>query len=847
LTTPVSAARRVARIPRRPSGVSAAVVAGCAAAIGFIWIAVVAQARFEQREAIAAAIERNSNLAIAFEEFTVRTIDGADAVARYVRHAYRQSGDRFDIHSLIADRTIDAETFAAISIVDERGSLVATSFEQVPGGPLTAADRPHFTVHVPRDTGKVFVGQPIISRLTGQSTIPISLRINKPDGAFGGIVSVQVKPAQFTRFYGDATLRPGDVITLVGLDGITRARRAGRHESSGESLEGSPLLADQKRGAAVGAYRIVGRLDGVLRYYSYRTLRDYPLMVAVGVAEHDVLLASSQRRARNYLGAGVVSALTALFGMLLIVVLERRKRTVVQLERTMRDLKAVHGRLAEQASLLDKAQDAIIVRDLNHRITYWNKSAERIYGWSASEVLGTNARDLQPDGTTFDEAMRALVEHGDWVGELTQTRKGGRPLIVESRWTLVTDDDGAATGVLVINTDITERKTLEHQFLRAQRLESIGTLAGGIAHDLNNVLTPIAVSIDMLRDGERDPERLKILATLESSARRGADMVRQVLSFARGVEGRRVSVRVADVLRDVERIVNDTFLKNIDVTTSVPPDLWPVRGDPIQLHQVLLNLCVNARDAMPHGGRLMLSAENVTVDAAEAAATLEATAGSYVVLRVQDTGTGIAPNVLDRMFEPFFTTKDVSKGTGLGLSTSLAIVKSHGGFIRVDTAVGSGATFSVYLPADAAAHLDPAHPPAAELPRGDGELILVVDDEAPVRDVTRRMLETYGYRVAVASGGAEAIDIYSQQKDEIAAVITDVMMPIMDGPATIRELRRRRPDVRIIAASGVHGRGSGPEAVSAIPGVHFLPKPYTAATLLAALRRALSGSGEGTS
>ena len=496
--------RRLGAQTRRPFGTHAVIAGVCLAAIALMWIAVVAQARFERREAVAAAIERDSNLAVAFEEFTVRTIDGADAVARYVKREYARAGPGIDIPALVADRTIDATAFISISIVDEHGDLVATSFERVPSGPLNAADRPHFTFHVAADTGKVFVGQPIMSRLTGRSTIPISRRINKPDGSFGGIVSVLIEPIRFTEFYGAATLRPGDVIALVGLDGITRARRVGQRDTSGESLEGGRLMAEQKTHPS-GSYLAPGRFDGVVRYYSYRTLRDYPLIVTVGVSEQDVLLAPSQRRNRNYFGAALVTGVMAFFAALLIAALERRKRTVAQLEHAMDDLNAVHGRLAEQASLLDKAQDAIVVRDLEHRITYWNKSAERLYGWTAAEVIGTTAPELQLDAMVVDEAMRKVAEQGDWVGEMSQLGKDGRRLTVESRWTLVRDEAGRPAAVLVINTDITERNKLEQQFLRAQRLESIGTLAGGIAHDLNNVLTPIMVSIGMLGEHERDP------------------------------------------------------------------------------------------------------------------------------------------------------------------------------------------------------------------------------------------------------------------------------------------------------------------------------------------------------
>ena len=825
---------------RRSAGTSAAIGAVCLAAIALTWIAVIAQARFERREAITTAVERNSNLAVAFEQFTIRTIDGAEAVAGYVRREYARDGSAIDIPGLIADGTVDASLFTALSVVDEHGRLVATSYGKIPEGPLTAVDRPHFTVHQAGDLGKVWVGQPILSRLTGRSTVPVSLRINKPDGAFGGIVSVQIDPVRFTEFYGDATLRAGDVIALVGVDGISRARRVGQQETSGENLAGGQLMSEQ-RAHPTGAYRAPGMFDGVLRYSAFRTLRHYPLIVSVGVSEADVLQQSAERRRRNYLGAAMVSAVMAFFAAVLIVALARRKRTVVQLEQTMEDLHAVHGRVAEQASLLDKAQDAIIVRGLDHRITYWNKSAERLYGWTAAEMLGTEGRRLQPDPSVFDEAMRTVVQQGDWLGELSQVRKDGQALVIESRWTFVKDDAGGAGAVLMINTDITERRTLEQQFLRAQRLESIGTLAGGIAHDLNNVLTPIMVSVGLLSDGESDPVRRDLLHTLETSARRGADMVQQVLSFARGVEGRRVAVDVGVLLHDVERIVNDTFLKNIDVTVAVADDVWAVSGDPVQLHQVLLNLCVNARDAMPDGGALALAADNVVLDQAFCSAHIDATAGAHVLLQVRDSGAGIAGAIVDRIFEPFFTTKDVSKGTGLGLSTSLAIVKSHGGFIGVMSAPGAGSTFSVYVPAQVSPRPLPAGvEPQPDRPRGAGELILVVDDEAPVRMMTQRMLEAFGYRVVLAAHGAEALAIYTEQQHQIAVVITDMMMPVMDGPTTIRALKGLDPAVRIIASSGMHGRGDGAvEGPNALVR-HFLPKPYTAATLLTALRDVLS-------
>ena len=386
--------------------------------------------------------------------------------------------------------------------------------------------------------------------------------------------------------------------------------------------------------------------------------------------------------------------------------------------------------------------------------------------------------------------------------------------------------------------DLTERKKIEQQFLRAQRIESIGTLAGGIAHDLNNLLTPIIMSVDLLRLEMSETQRSEIISTIESSARRGADMVSQVLSFARGIEGRRIEIQVRHLLSDIVKIVNETFMKGLRVQTSIPQDLWTLVGDPTQLHQVLLNLCMNARDAMPKGGTMSLSAENMLIDEHYIGTEASARPGPHVVIQVADTGTGIPPEIVEKIFDPFFTTKEVGKGTGLGLSTSLAIVKSHGGFFRVNSERGRGTCFSVYLPAQMAATADAVVRPP-ELPRGNGELVLVVDDESSGRQITRETLEAFGYQVILAADGVEAVALYAARLEKISVVLTDMMMPVMDGPATIQVLMKINPRIRIIAASGLNSEDRVAKAVSA--GVkHFLAKPYSAETLLKTLREVLS-------
>ena len=505
------------------------------------------------------------------------------------------------------------------------------------------------------------------------------------------------------------------------------------------------------------------------------------------------------------------------------------------------DRRQVEDMLHQQVSLLDKASDAILVRDLDHRITYWNKSAEKIYGWSAEEALGQKVPALlYRDAAHFEERNNKLLTNGEWAGEVTQVNKAGAEIVVEGSWTLVRDVEGRPKCILAINTNITERKRLEDQILRSQRMESIGTLAGGIAHDLNNVLTPIMMSVDLLNLRIKDDSCRATLETIASSARRGADMLNQVLSFARGVEGQKAPLQISRLLQDLARIVGDTFPKNIQIRLRDKlRESGTVTGDTTQIHQVLLNLCVNARDAMPAGGTLTISAEHLVIDAQYAAMNIEAREGPHIMISIEDDGAGIPHEILPNIFDPFFTTKEIGRGTGLGLSTSLAIMKSHGGFFRVYSEPGHGSSFRVYLPTQPA--LAVAQPLFEEpvLPRGNQELVLLVDDEAAVREITRQTLEAYGYRVLVAADGAEAVSLYARQQNEIALVLTDMRMPIMDGSTTIQVLMKMNPQVCIIAASGINsnlglaqGAGTGVR--------QFLPKPYTAETILRALYHVLN-------
>lgn len=644
---------------------------------------------------------------------------------------------------------------------------------------------------------------------------------------------------------------------------------------------------------------------------------------------------------------------------------EKAEQAVAELRREMAERSKLEEKFREQASLLDKAREAILVHELDSRITYWNKGAEHTYGWSAAEAVGQSAELLCMNPDSFQQASEQVVQTGEWTGELKQRGKDGRNLIIEGHWTLVRDDHGAPRSILAINTDITarkqadeaiqmqgrvlesmtegvvvcdeagvilfsntacnemfgydaselqgkhfsvlkssapdegrrevdgmldalqsrgtwageinsrkkdgqsfitrmkvsivdttgarsfvvvveditEKKSMEAQFLRSQRMESVGRLSSGIAHDMNNILTPILLAAFMLRRPLPGEDFEKLVDNIETSAQRGAALIKQLLTLGCEPGGQRKVVCTALLVEDMMQIMRGTFPKNITLSCRVAADTWPVIGDPTQLHQVVLNLCVNARDAMPVGGALMMSVENTRFDESYAAMSAGIKPGPYVMLRVSDTGEGIPSEIMDKIFDPFFTTKETGKGTGLGLSTVMGIVKNHGGFVNVRSLVGSGTTFEICLPAVPEGATECATRSLNLPPRGQGETILVVDDEPNIRDVVRRALTSHGYRVLTASDGTEAVVLFTENRDQIKAVLTDIMMPYMDGVTMVRTMKRMAPEVKIVASTGMgsaRGREDKTAALHTLGVRTLLTKPYTADEVLVAIGDLLS-------
>ncbi len=463
----------------------------------------------------------------------------------------------------------------------------------------------------------------------------------------------------------------------------------------------------------------------------------------------------------------------------------------------------------------------------------WNRRCEELYAAPQTWIEAI----VPEDRARVQAAAVARQTTGDYREEYRIVRPDGTMRWILDRAFPVKDAGGKVYRVVGVAEDITERKKLEEQFLHAQRMEAIGTLAGGMAHDLNNILAPVLMVAGLLKAKLASPQDQHILSMVESSAQRGAGIVRQLLMFSRGVAGERIPVQWRHLIKEMAGIMRETFPREITIHAEPANNLWPVVGDATQLHQVLMNLCVNARDAMTHGGLLIVKAENLTLTAEESLVHPKARAGRYVVLSVEDTGQGIPAEILGKIFDPFFTTKGIGKGTGLGLSTVIGIVNSHDGFVTVHSEPGKGTVFKVHLPATESAGTSQAEGREAS-DAGHGELILIVDDELPVSEATSLMLQQHNYKGLTASNGKEAVALFLEHQDRVKLVITDIMMPVMGGLALIRALRAIAPGFAIIATTGLDQEGKAAE-LKELDVTEVLLKPCAPNDLLAAVRREL--------
>lgn len=495
------------------------------------------------------------------------------------------------------------------------------------------------------------------------------------------------------------------------------------------------------------------------------------------------------------------------------------------------------AKIQDQALYLDQATNAITACDTNYKITFWNKGAQQLFGYSEPEVTQQSIYDIYNPSNRgkFISFLKKAYEHGEWLGELVLKHQNGQDMQVQCRISLILDELKNPKAYLLICSDVTQKKQIEQQLMRSQRVENIGMLAGGVAHDLNNILSPILLSSQLLKYKLKNSELISTLDTIEQSAQRGSEIVKQILSFTRSENENKTLIQIRHLTKEINKFIKDTFPKNIQVHLDIPNDLPYIESDSTELHQVLLNLCVNARDAMPDGGELKINVEEVSFDETFKQMNPDAKIGKNLMISISDTGVGMPANILDKIFDPFFTTKPRNKGTGLGLFTVHNIIKKHNGFITVFSKEGEGTTLNIYFPTvENQKTTEQIKPKDMQVIEGQGETILIIEDEPPIRKIMTQILESKNFKVITAENGAIGLEKFVLHKNEINLIITDLMMPVMDGASAIMSIHHIDPTVKIVAVSGE------PTKIAAVKKLNiagYIQKPFNSDVLLKMLAK----------
>ncbi len=565
--------------------------------------------------------------------------------------------------------------------------------------------------------------------------------------------------------------------------------------------------------------------------------RDVPFLIVSGTVGEDIAVDMMKSGVHDYLLKDNLARLVPAVQRELREAVERRERRQAEAA-----LRANEERFRDLARLLDLARDAILVCDLDDRISYWNRGAERLYGWTTEEIQGQSiCGRLVTDPELFAGAKRELLASGEWRGEMRHVTRSGTPVSVSSSWSLVRDENGQPRSVLVINTDVTQRKLLEAQLLQAQKMEAIGRLAGGVAHDFNNLLTVILgfTQLQLMRD-DLDADARANLQHILQAAEGASGLTRQLLTFSRKQVMQPRDLDPLQLVRNLGRMLERVIGEPIALAIEGAPDSMAIRADPHMIEQVVLNLVLNARDAMPNGGRITLTVAPQAIDASRLADHPRGRVGEFVCLEVTDTGCGMPEEVLNRLFEPFFTTKEAGKGTGLGLATVYGIVEQHGGWLEVSSRVGAGSVFRVFLPAATAADRESPNDASGGQVRGGSEALLLVEDEQAVRLMAREFLTGLGYRVWEADGGRSAQEVWAAHGREIDLLVTDIVMPGgVNGIELAAAMRRGRPDLGVVYISGYADGGGNARNPKLVEGENFVSKPFSLGFLAATVRRAL--------
>jgi signal transduction histidine kinase/CheY-like chemotaxis protein len=670
--------------------------------------------------------------------------------------------------------------YASFGLIETNG-IVFCSSEAV-RKEVNLADRRYFRRVI--ETRQFSVGEFQVGRLSGESVVNFGHPVFNDQHELQRVLFASLKLAKLSEALVHLHVPAGGAIIVLDHDGSVLARSSQPEKWIGKNLAGTPAI---QRIIAGGNERIeIEQHREAAQLYAAAVITDGErpsLFVVTELPLKELFADANKALAVNLVVLGVIG-----LGLWRLIHLYAGRFFLKPVER-----------LAGVANQLASGEFAARAGTLSG-------SRELVQLGNALDRMASNVQDRTADLEASNGALRdQIVERDRAEREIKEQHAA--------------------------------KAKLEEQFLRSQRMESVGALAGGIAHDLNNALVPVLMGSEMLRQADTSEEdKLRMLDLIGASAKRCSAMVKQIVSFARGTQGKTGAVPIRHLVLEMANIAANTFPKSITIESHVSKEVWTVDADATELHQVLMNLCVNARDAMPNGGTLSIGADNLTVPADCAQSPAGIPAGRYVLLSVRDSGSGIPVEVQSRIFEPFFTTKAADKGTGLGLSTVATLVKRYKGHIELKSEIGKGAEFRIYLPASSSAEVDKPAADTSILPSGKGELILLADDEQMVLELAKRTLETYGYRVIVAANGMEAIARFEMRKADIRLVVTDTDMPFLDGSSAARAIRKISPQVPIIVASATV---TGNSTRDDLPRVLLLHKPYGIEQLLQAVATVL--------
>jgi PAS domain S-box-containing protein len=807
----------------------------------------------ERNETINAARSRAENLSLILADHLERTISAIDTtLGQLALHAGRVGGASAPPEAwetVLTSSLAGLAGVGSLSVADEAGIITHATIPSLVG--QSRADQLLVRLLSTSSTTGLVADAPFRGRLSGRWLIPLGRRLPSADGKFAGVVVATLEPDRLREFYRSVDVGRDGLVWLLHPEGFVLLREPASADPTGEAARDNPLLARPNDAPSSGFLRTRFEAGGPDYLSAYRDLQNPPLVLAVSLAEKEALAAWWSHVA-------IATTVVAGFGVLLLIAwrtitreiqarAEADRRNVAQSKQLAAAMSrrdeadaALRANQAQFQSIMAHAPMMVSLKDRQGRYTFVNEAFQKFTGRDEHVVLGKTAADLNAkefadliaaEDRTAMETRRAIQR------EITTLPEHGARTALLMKFP-VFDERGEVTGVGTVMTDITEQKRIEVQLAQAQRIEAVGQLSGGIAHDFNNLLTSILLNADVLASLLDD--KLRPLAeAVRMAAERGADLTRRLLAFGRRqmLEPRPTDVK--DLLAGMEPLLHRTLGEHIEIQSHHAAELWSATIDPGQLESAVLNLAVNARDAMPSGGRLTIETANVEFDAEQAGIYPEIKPGQYVMIAVGDTGCGMPPNVLARAFEPFFTTKDVGKGTGLGLSMVYGFVKQSDGHARIYSEVGIGTVVRLYLPrALVAAVVTNAAPTIAPaLPRGD-ETILFVEDDPMVRQHTGRQIVGLGYAVVAAENAAEAISLVSDGCVP-DLLFTDVVMPGgMNGRQLALKLRERWPNLRVLYSSGyAHGRLTIDD--EPVPSKYVLGKPYRRADLANKLRDVL--------